>query len=229
MIWGGYDGTNGVDSGGRYDPGAAAWSPTTGNGSPRRRYGHTALSTGGSMLIWGGEDDVAALGGGDFVYYLATGGQYCLCAMSNFYRDADADGLGDTSQLIQICGSPPPGYVSVAGDCNDSDAGLWSTPSEALSLIFSDPITLNWSLPSAPGANTVHYDVIRSGSAGDFLSSALCTASDTPPLSATDSGTPPLASRFYYLVRARNACPAVGLGPLGNQSNGTPRTAMSCP
>ena len=122
----------------------------------------------------------------------------------------------------------PPGYVNTAGDCNDSNAGLWGTPSEALNLSFIDDVTLAWSPPASPGAASVLYDVIRSANPADFVSAASCTASDSPIASATDAQTPALAGRFHYLVRAQNGCPG-GVGALGNASNGTPRTALDCP
>src|SRR5690606_25508827 len=38
--------------------------------------------------------------------------------MQTFYRDADSDGFGTEDDTIEAC-SPPSGYVSLAGDCND--------------------------------------------------------------------------------------------------------------
>jgi N-acetylneuraminic acid mutarotase len=40
--------------GGRYDPVADAWSPTSAAGAPTPRYDHTAVWTGHLMVIWGG-------------------------------------------------------------------------------------------------------------------------------------------------------------------------------
>ncbi|HEU5182289.1 MAG TPA: hypothetical protein VFW45_16000, partial [Candidatus Polarisedimenticolia bacterium] len=228
IVWGGSSGSSGLDSGGRYDPVSDSWSPMASIDSPRRRAAATGVWTGESMLIWGGYDTVNIFGGGSFDEELATGGQYCLCPMSAVYRDADADGLGDSGQTIQAC-APPPGYVVAGGDCNDADGANWATPGEARNLQFTNATSLSWSPPSAPGSSAPHYDVIRSGSAADFVSAALCTATDTPLLSLGDSGIPAVSARFHYLIRARNGCPANAFGPLGNASNGTPRTALTCP
>lgn len=54
IIWGGYDGTNYLNTGARYLPGSDSW--TTMNTGPSGRYGHTAVwnSTTGEMIVWGG-------------------------------------------------------------------------------------------------------------------------------------------------------------------------------
>ena len=39
---------------------------------------------------------------------------------TTFYRDADADGFGSSSNTIKAC-TAPPGYRQIAGDCDDND------------------------------------------------------------------------------------------------------------
>ncbi len=67
VIWGGYDGASPLYTGGRYDPTADTWAPTSTTNAPSGRYGHTAVWTGTQMIIWGG-------GGASGV--LNTGGRY---------------------------------------------------------------------------------------------------------------------------------------------------------
>ena len=43
-----------LDTGGRYDPVANAWSPTATVGAPSARLNHTAVWTGTRMIVWGG-------------------------------------------------------------------------------------------------------------------------------------------------------------------------------
>ena len=45
-------------------------------------------------------------------------------ARQTFYRDADGDGFGNAAISIFAC-SPPPQYVSVNTDCNDSNAAVY--------------------------------------------------------------------------------------------------------
>jgi hypothetical protein len=45
--------------GGRYDPATDTWAPVSLHGAPGPRYAHTAVWTGGQMLVWGGCCDTA--------------------------------------------------------------------------------------------------------------------------------------------------------------------------
>src|SRR5206468_664918 len=56
------------DTGGRYNPGTDTWTSTSTINAPSGRVAHTAVWTGGEMIIWGGADDTN---------YLNTGGRYC--------------------------------------------------------------------------------------------------------------------------------------------------------
>jgi N-acetylneuraminic acid mutarotase len=59
---------NYLNTGGKYNPNADSWMPTSTTNAPDRRAGHTAVWTGSEMIVWGGED-VHALP-------LNTGGKY---------------------------------------------------------------------------------------------------------------------------------------------------------
>jgi len=62
VVWGG----NNLDTGGRYDPVADTWTPTSLVDAPSGRGGHTADWTGSVMVVWGGYNGS----------YLDTGGRY---------------------------------------------------------------------------------------------------------------------------------------------------------
>jgi N-acetylneuraminic acid mutarotase len=70
VVWGGTVGSwavpTPVNTGGRYDPIADAWEPTSLTGAPSARQYQTAVGTGTDLVIWGG------YGSG----WLDTGGQY---------------------------------------------------------------------------------------------------------------------------------------------------------
>ena len=57
--------------------------------------------------------------------------------MSTYYGDADGDGYGDISVTIQDC-NPPAGYVSLSGDCNDSNAQINPGAAELCDGVDSD-------------------------------------------------------------------------------------------
>jgi len=70
VVWGGYDGSGVVNTGGRYDPATNTWSPTaTTLNVPSARDYATAVWTGTEMIVWGGW-------GGALGTATATGGRY---------------------------------------------------------------------------------------------------------------------------------------------------------
>jgi hypothetical protein len=69
IIWGGYDDSSYVNTGGRYDPTTDSWTATSTANVPDGRAFHTAVWTGNQMIIWGG----SASG----LTYFNTGGRYC--------------------------------------------------------------------------------------------------------------------------------------------------------
>lgn len=110
-------------------------------------------------------------------------------------------------------------------DCAPGNASVWAVPGEATALSFpnaSNPSLLQWSPPASPGGMLVSYDLLRSTTSAGF-SSPTCVASGLTVTAAADSAIP--SAVFYYLVRSENACG----GNLGTRSDGTPRTAGSCP
>jgi N-acetylneuraminic acid mutarotase len=59
IIWGGKQHPGSAipfNTGGRYDPIADTWTPTSITGAPVARYNHTAVWTGTLMVVWGGTD-----------------------------------------------------------------------------------------------------------------------------------------------------------------------------
>lgn len=65
IIWGGFNGTSYLNTGGRYSPSLNAWvaTPTTGD-VPQARALHTAVWTGNEMILWGGFNGTTFLGSG---------------------------------------------------------------------------------------------------------------------------------------------------------------------
>lgn len=154
--------------------------------------------------------------------------------------DGDRDGSVDCFDT-DCCADPAcDGFdfdgdgLAVACDCNDASAGSLRTPGEARDLqVFHDapgPSLIVWSPPEDTGGPGYEFDLIRSPNPNDFATASTCVPID-PGAGATSASDPvdPLAGEaFFYLVRAKNACPD-GLGPLGSTSSGTPHTAPACP
>jgi N-acetylneuraminic acid mutarotase len=70
VVWGGLgvSSVNGVNTGGRYDPGTNSWTLTSTTGAPVARFDQTAVWTGSEMIVWGGY--------AGFGLRLNTGGRY---------------------------------------------------------------------------------------------------------------------------------------------------------
>src|SRR5207253_3025481 len=54
IVWGGGDGSNVFNTGGRYNPSTDSWAATSTTGAPTARAVHTAVWTGSEMIVWGG-------------------------------------------------------------------------------------------------------------------------------------------------------------------------------
>ena len=54
IVWGGHDGSNYFNTGGRYDPSTDSWTASSGTNAPAARGSHTAVWTGSEMIVWGG-------------------------------------------------------------------------------------------------------------------------------------------------------------------------------
>jgi N-acetylneuraminic acid mutarotase len=54
IVWGGWNGTIHLNTGGRYNPSSNSWTAVTTAGVPSARFIHTAVWTGTEMIVWGG-------------------------------------------------------------------------------------------------------------------------------------------------------------------------------
>jgi N-acetylneuraminic acid mutarotase len=55
IVWGGYDGFDPFNTGGRYNASTDSWTATSTVNAPFARVGHTAVWTGSEMIVWGGQ------------------------------------------------------------------------------------------------------------------------------------------------------------------------------
>jgi hypothetical protein len=53
IIWGGYDGSSFLNTGGRYNPGTDSWTATSTTNAPAGRQEFAAVCTGSEMIVWG--------------------------------------------------------------------------------------------------------------------------------------------------------------------------------
>jgi len=67
IVWGGYDGSGYLNTGGRYDPATDSWTATSTTNAPIARRNPTLVWTGTHMIAWGGYASAS---------YYSTGGRY---------------------------------------------------------------------------------------------------------------------------------------------------------
>jgi len=135
IVWGGENTSYGYpNNGGRYDPGAG-WSSIA--GGPLGRKQLTAVFTGSEMVVAGGATSAPA----------QTAGAYCVCATSPWYRDADGDGFGDPSDVVEAC-SRPSGYFPDGSDCDDAHASVYPGAPQMCDGLNNDCADPSW--PTVP-------------------------------------------------------------------------------
>ncbi|HZI93563.1 MAG TPA: MopE-related protein [Patescibacteria group bacterium] len=151
IVWGGAHedlnttaGTAPLVTGGRYDPVADRWRPTSTNGAPEPRWEFTSVWTGQSMVVWGGSVS-------DRSHCLDTGGAYDPAgdkwsatstrnapeprsAHSAVWtgremliwggRDRAALNTGGRYSPVSSTDADGDGYTVCDGDCDDANSGI---------------------------------------------------------------------------------------------------------
>ncbi len=152
--------------------------------------------------------------------------------------DEDCDGTTDcvdTNCCIDAAcsGFDADGDGYAACDCDDTNFELWATPDEVKDVVIRkdsvEGAVLSWQPPAHPGAVFFTYEAIRSADPADLVAPAACLAFADPAVpECTDASDPALGTAYFYVARAKNACPR-GEGDLGVGSDGLPREGRSCP
>jgi hypothetical protein len=240
ITFGGWAGGSPRSGGSRYDAAANSVTPISYTGAPKARARHSAIWTGERMIIWGGIATAST----------STGGAFCAvpaCTVTAWYRDHDADGFGNVSDMIRACVQPA-GYVAAGGDCNDESGAALPGAAELCDGLDNDcntliddvaipgavdllrvskqeaTVDLTW--PAAAGATS--YDVVKGSlvtlrlSGGDFTTATTsCLADDTAATTATDSDPLGPGEGVWHLVRAANC------GGAGTYDSGAPQQSGS--
>ena len=134
IVWGGESNNFpfSLNTGGRYNPGTDSWTHTSTINAPSARYGHTAVSTGNEMIIWGGHDDLFGRAN--------TGGRY----------DPSTDSWVSTSTT-----DAPAGRVAHTAVWTGSEMIVWGGATGSADVNTGgryNPRTNSWAITSTNGA-----------------------------------------------------------------------------
>ncbi len=150
IVWGGLGGqfANPLNTGGRYDPDADSWRPTSTINVPEARYLDTAVWTDREMIVWGGYDFNS----------LNTGGRYCApppppgCSVTSTTCGRIIVGTAPTDFTVNLSDPADPATVQA------SDFTVNGTPADNDIIINGDlSITFHFNTsPVVGGQNTIH-------------------------------------------------------------------------
>jgi hypothetical protein len=187
VVWGGDTSAVGtIDStntGGRYNPVANVWTPTSTAGAPEARTQPSAVWTGTFVVVWGGVGSYAP----------DSGGRYVVTS-----PDGDLDGVADACD----CAPGNPGVFAVPPEVGNLAFG-----SDKATLSWSSALPGGGSSTVHDGIAGALTSLPVSGDAG-----VACVGPGTAGTSVSDSSVPPPGQGRWYLVRGRNSCGAGTFG-----------------
>jgi N-acetylneuraminic acid mutarotase len=189
IVWGGFDGSNRVNTGGRYNPGTNSWTATTISDAPSARYSHTAVWSGSEMIVWGGSP-IMTIGN--------TGGRYSP---------------GTDSWTATSTTNAPSARSVPTAVWTGSEMIVWGGFAGAGNYLNTggryDPGTDSWtatSISNAPGARYIHTSIwsgsemivwggigtgpIDLNTGGRYCARSGPTPTPTPTATATATVTP---------------------------------------
>jgi N-acetylneuraminic acid mutarotase len=155
IVWGGLDAqfANPLNTGGRYDPDADSWRPTSTINVPDARYLHTAVWTDREMIVWGGSNGNS----------LNTGGRYCTqsvpptptptgCSVTCTVCGQIIVGTAPTDFTVNLSDPADPATVQA------SDFTVNGTPADN-DIIINGDLSITFHFNTSPvigGQNTMH-------------------------------------------------------------------------
>ena len=177
VVWGGRSGSSSsaTDTGGRYDPGTDAWTPTSTTGAPTARDAHAAVSTGNLMVVLGGNVNY------NFFPYSNAGGWYSPTtdrwtkitktgeppstygpavwtgSAMIVWNGASGGRYSLGTSLDADCDGD--GVAASAGDCNEHDASVYPGAPQPCDGLNNDCDSPAW--PLAPSEDDSDQDGFR--------------------------------------------------------------------
>ncbi len=183
LVWGGTsNGTSGLLDGGAFEPSSNDWEPVTPASAPTARWGHEAVWTGKTMIVWGGEGSTGALRTGGIFNYFNQ--KWLTTSVTN----APSARTGHTAVYRQQTTSY--GQLVVWGGNEGSPTGPTDTggiyvPRSDYILYGTKRIVL-----AVPGAYLANAARVYGSSVNSFSGSVSLSIEGSPPMTTSFSKNP---------------------------------------
>ncbi|OLE66806.1 MAG: hypothetical protein AUG09_05670 [Acidobacteria bacterium 13_1_20CM_2_68_7] len=170
IVWGGVDsGERYFGDGGRYDPAADTWVPTSPTGAPIARVYHAAVWTGNTMLVWGGFRHSL---GGPYTYfddgyaYLPTTDSWSQLSRLGAPSPREHHAALWTGEQMLIWGGDGPNGILGDGAAYDAQTDTWAAISgegapqffTQNTAVWSDPVMIVWGSSNYGAVSGGRYD-----------------------------------------------------------------------
>ena len=173
IVWGGVTSLGNENTGGLYDPASDTWSPTTTAGAPAVRNRHSAVWTGGEMIVWGGFPRTQTGGLYNPVADLwenttlieapsARGGHTAVWTGDEMivWGGTEASNLptntGGRYRLGAVSDHDGDGIPACAGDCDDTNPAIYAGAPQVCDGLNND--CLDPGYPGLEGTNEADLD-----------------------------------------------------------------------
>jgi N-acetylneuraminic acid mutarotase len=127
IVWGGFETSSYLNTGGRYNPSTDSWVATTTANVPTARGFHTAVWTGNEMIVWGGLSDNNFLNSGG--RYNPTTDSWIPTTITNAPSARDFHTAVWTGNEMIVWGGEDSSAVQNTGGRYDPNTDSWSATS----------------------------------------------------------------------------------------------------
>jgi len=169
IVWGGFDGSNYFNTGGRYDPATNVWTAggTSTANAPSARRVSGSVWTGTEMIVWGGYDGVQVVNTGSR-YSPATNSWRVMSAANAPGARTAHSGIWTGGDLIVWSGIPSDntgGVYGASGGSTDVEGGNTNSRVAQLELATPSPnpstgvVTMSYHLATSQDLRLTVHDV----------------------------------------------------------------------
>src|SRR5204862_3894310 len=154
IVWGGYNGSSFLNTGGRYSPSTDSWTATTTTNAPNARSSHMAVWTGSEMIVWGGYNGSSLLNTGGR-YNPGTDNWTATSTTNAPVGRQEFTAVWTGSEMI-VWGGYNGGYLNTGGRYNPPPERSTPTSTTTAPAARTTPLTATPSSDPTPTARHTH-------------------------------------------------------------------------